>query len=72
MHDVETVLASEDLGRDLSEVKFLLKKHQLVEADIEVHVTEAEKVANHAQELIGDEHFNSQSIQQSTRNVLKR
>jgi spectrin alpha len=72
MHDVEAVLASEDLGRDLSGVKFLLKKHQLVEADIDVHVTEAQALSKQAQELIDDNHFNSQNIQQRTRDCLKR
>jgi len=72
MHDLETVLASEDQGRDLPEVKFLLKKQQLVEADIEVHITEAERVANQAQDLVDDEHFNSTTIQQGAADVLKR
>lgn len=72
MHDAEAVLASEDQGRDMSEVKFLLKKHQLAEADIEVHVTEVERVACQAQEFVDDEHFNSPSIQQSAADVLKR
>jgi spectrin alpha len=35
--EVETALASEDFGKDLTSVKNLLKKHQLLEVDIAGH-----------------------------------
>lgn len=72
MHDLETVLASEDQGRDLPEVKFLLKKQQLVEAELEVHMTEAETVASQAQHFVDDGHFNATTIEQAAADVLKR
>ena len=34
---VEALLASEDYGKDLASVNNLLKKHQLLEADINAH-----------------------------------
>lgn len=34
---VEALLASEDYGKDLASVNNLLKKHQLLEADISAH-----------------------------------
>lgn len=35
--EVETLLSSEDYGRDLASIENLLKKHQLIEADIATH-----------------------------------
>jgi len=34
---VEALLASEDYGKDLASVNNLLKKHQLLEADVSAH-----------------------------------
>jgi spectrin alpha len=34
---VDALLASEDYGKDLASVNNLLKKHQLLEADISAH-----------------------------------
>ena len=35
--EVESLLTSEDSGKDLASVQNLIKKHQLVEADIHAH-----------------------------------
>lgn len=35
--EVESLLTSEDAGKDLASVQNLMKKHQLVEADVEAH-----------------------------------
>lgn len=35
--EVESLLTSEDSGKDLASVQNLMKKHQLVEADISAH-----------------------------------
>lgn len=35
--EVESLLTSEDSGKDLASVQNLIKKHQLVKADIEAH-----------------------------------
>lgn len=35
--EVESLLTSEDSGKDLASVQNLIKKHQLVEADINAH-----------------------------------
>lgn len=37
LSQVEALLASEDYGKDLASVNNLLKKHQLLEADISAH-----------------------------------
>lgn len=35
--EVESLLTSEDAGKDLASVQNLMKKHQLVEADVHAH-----------------------------------
>ena len=72
MNDVGTLLASEDLGRDLSGVKFLLKKQLHVESDIEVHKTQIQAVVTQAAALVNEEHFDSMKIQQEAENVCRR
>jgi hypothetical protein len=37
LRQVESLLTSEDSGKDLASVQNLMKKHQLVEADIQAH-----------------------------------
>lgn len=46
---VEALLASEDYGKDLASVNNLLKKHQLLEADISAH----EVIRGGGQALLG-------------------
>ena len=72
MNEVETLMSLEDLGHDLSSVKFLLKKHQGVEADIEVHDAQIQSLCDQAQVLIEDGHFDAGKIEQATENVLQR
>ncbi len=53
MDDVESQLASEDHGKDVTSVMNLLKKHQLLELDIANHqdkVTELQEIASGFQE----------------------
>lgn len=72
MNDVETLLASEDLGRDLSTVKFLLKKQLLVESDIEVHKDQIQTLVTQAAALVRNDHFDSKSIQKEAKDICYR
>ncbi|KAJ7373044.1 hypothetical protein OS493_014188 [Desmophyllum pertusum] len=72
MNEVETVMSLEDLGHDLSSVKFLLKKHQGVETDIEVHDAQIQTLCDQAQGLIEGGHFDAGRIEQGTENMLQR
>ena len=72
MNDVETLLSSDDLGRDLSSVKFLLKKQHGIEADAEVHATQIQELCDQAQTLIEGSHFDSGSIEQAANRALDR
>ena len=72
MNEVETLMSLEDLGHDLSGVKFLLKKHQGVETDIEVHDAQIQTLCDQAQGLIEGGHFDAVRIEQGTENMLQR
>lgn len=61
--DIEKSLASEDLGRDLGTVKNLIKKHQLLEADVAGHLERLEAIQKHAQEMVKNGNFQSAAIQ---------
>jgi len=72
MNEVETLMSVEDLGHDLSSVKFLLKKHQGVETDIELHESQIQTLCDQAQALIDGGHFDAGRIEQGTENILQR
>lgn len=72
MNEVETLMSLEDLGHDLSSVKFLLKKHQGVETDIEVHDAQIQTLCDQAQSLIEGGHFDAGRIEQGTESMLQR
>lgn len=53
--EVETLLSSEDYGRDLTSIENLLKKHQLLEADIAAHADRVAEMNSQADSLIESE-----------------
>ena len=63
--------SSSDLGRTLTEVQNLLKKHSVLETELMSHVTVIDEVASAAQELIASRHFASQQIQEQKTNLLE-
>lgn len=60
--EVETLLSSEDYGRDLTSIENLLKKHQLLEADIHAHSDRVAEMNAQADSLLESEQFDKQSI----------
>lgn len=60
--EVETLLASEDYGRDLSSIENLLKKHQLLEADINSHVDRLNEMDQQADALLESAQFDADQI----------
>jgi spectrin alpha len=54
---VETLVASEDYGRDLASIENLLKKHQLLEADIGAHQDRLQEMNIKADQLLETEVF---------------
>ncbi|CAD5229447.1 unnamed protein product [Bursaphelenchus okinawaensis] len=68
--EVETLLASEDYGRDLGSIENLLKKHQLLEADIAAHVDRLNEMDQQADSLLVSEQFDNAQIDER-RNAIK-
>lgn len=60
--EVETLLSSEDYGRDLTSIENLLKKHQLLEADIQAHADRVAEMNTQADSLLESEQFDKQPI----------
>ncbi|VDP10579.1 unnamed protein product [Soboliphyme baturini] len=60
--EVETLLASDDYGKDLASVQNLLKKHQLIEADITAHADRLKDMNSQANSLLENDQFDSGTI----------
>ncbi|CAH0600848.1 unnamed protein product [Chrysodeixis includens] len=60
--EVESLLTSEDSGKDLASVQNLMKKHQLVEADIQAHEDRINDMNGQADALVSSGQFDSAGI----------
>lgn len=60
--EVETLLSSDDYGRDLASIENLLKKHQLIEADIAAHADRLKDMDGQANSLLESEQFDRDQI----------
>ncbi|KAJ2946711.1 hypothetical protein O0L34_g12769 [Tuta absoluta] len=60
--EVESLLTSEDSGKDLASVQNLMKKHQLVEADIQAHEDRIADMNAQADALVSSGQFDSAGI----------
>ncbi|CAH3114647.1 unnamed protein product [Porites lobata] len=70
--EVEASLSQDDYGRDLASVQNLMKKHQLVEADIAAHedrITDLQAQTQHFAEV---GHFDADSLQDKSRGIAER
>ncbi|XP_069119024.1 LOW QUALITY PROTEIN: spectrin beta chain-like [Argopecten irradians] len=63
MEDVESQLMSEDHGKDLTSVNNLLKKHQMLEQDIQIHREKVTDVQDAAQVFKEAKHFMNKDLQ---------
>uniref|UniRef100_A0A4D5R8U1 Spectrin alpha chain n=2 Tax=Scolopendra TaxID=41364 RepID=A0A4D5R8U1_SCOVI len=70
--EVESLLMSEDAGKDLASVQNLIKKHQLVEADIIAHEDRIKDMNNQADSLIESGQFDTASIQEKRQSINER
>ncbi|XP_049820921.1 spectrin alpha chain isoform X3 [Aethina tumida] len=70
--EVESLLTSEDAGKDLASVQNLMKKHQLVEADIQAHEDRIKDMNNQADSLIESGQFDTASIQEKRQSINER
>lgn len=60
--EVESLLASEDYGKDLTSIENLLKKHQLLEADIAAHADRINEMNMQADNLLQSGQFDQPEI----------
>ncbi|TKR73840.1 hypothetical protein L596_021099 [Steinernema carpocapsae] len=70
--EVETLLGSDDFGKDLASIENLLKKHQLLEADINAHADRVSEMNNQADSLLESEQFDRDQIEGRRRAINDR
>lgn len=70
--EVESLLTSEDSGKDLASVQNLMKKQQLVEADIQAHEDRIKDMNNQADSLVESGQFDSAGIQEKRQSINER
>lgn len=70
--EVESLLTSEDAGKDLASVQNLMKKHQLVEADIHAHEDRIKDMNTQADSLVECGQFDSAGIQEKRQSINER
>jgi len=70
--EVESLLTSEDAGKDLASVQNLMKKHQLVDADILAHDDRIKDMNDQADSLIESGQFDAAAIQEKRQSINER
>lgn len=70
--EVESLLKSEDQGKDLASVQNLIKKHQLVEADVTAHEDRIKDMNNLAGSLVEAGQFDTVTIQEKRTSIVER
>ena len=72
LSEVEVLLSSGDLGKDLASVQNLLKKHQLLEADVAAHSDRVESVSAAADSFVQSGHFDADAISAKCKSIVSR
>ncbi|XP_078606069.1 spectrin alpha chain, non-erythrocytic 1-like isoform X29 [Branchiostoma floridae x Branchiostoma japonicum] len=70
--EVEALVQSEDYGKDLASVSNLMKKHQLLEADITAHQDRIRDLNNQADTFISSNHYDMESIKEKKTTINTR
>uniref|UniRef100_A0A8D2QAY7 Spectrin alpha chain, non-erythrocytic 1 n=1 Tax=Zonotrichia albicollis TaxID=44394 RepID=A0A8D2QAY7_ZONAL len=72
LSEVEALLASEDYGKDLASVNNLLKKHQLLEADISAHEDRLKDLNSQADSLMTSSAFDTSQVKDKRETINGR
>uniref|UniRef100_A0AAG5CRA5 Spectrin beta chain n=1 Tax=Anopheles atroparvus TaxID=41427 RepID=A0AAG5CRA5_ANOAO len=72
MDEVESQLSSEDYGRDLASVNNLLKKHDMLEADVAHHADTCEQIKMTDTKMLSSDHFLKEELHESAMLTVKR
>eukprot|EP00054_Salpingoeca_dolichothecata_P021566 m.138309 g.138309 ORF g.138309 m.138309 type:complete len:2442 (+) comp24033_c0_seq6:296-7621(+) len=70
--EVEIALQAEELGQDLTSVKSLLKKHQLMENDVTAHKDRVDQISSLAEEYIEQGNFKADNIRAMEEKLVAR
>lgn len=70
--EVDSLLQTEDFGKDLASVQNMTKKHQLVEADISAHEERIRDMNEQADSLVSSEQFDSADIEEKRTIITSR
>ena len=70
--EVESLLNTNDLGKDLASIKNLMKKQQLIEADIMAHEDRIADMNEQADSLINSQQFDNFDINEKRSNINSR
>lgn len=72
MDEVELHLTSEDYGKDLASVNSLLKKHELLEADVNRHSEVCDSITENDTKFFNSNHFMKDEIHEKAMVSIKR
>lgn len=72
MDEVEGQLSSEDYGKDLASVNNLLKKHEMLEADVAHHLETCEQIKAADDKFLVSDHFMKDELHESAMMTIKR
>ena len=72
MDEIELHLSSEDYGKDLPAVHNLIKKHQVLEADIAHHADTAEQIKLQDKKFLNSDHFMKNELHERAMHAIKR
>lgn len=70
IEEKETIVTSDDCGRDLEHVDMLMEKFEAFTRDLVVSGERIAKLTSHAQELLNEEHSDSEVSWQILRNAV--
>merc|ERR1719187_836486 len=70
--EVESILTTDEMGKDLASVQNLMMKHQLVEADIIAHEDRIKDINEQAESLVESGQFDSADIRDKKNNISER
>ncbi|XP_055611321.1 spectrin beta chain, non-erythrocytic 1-like isoform X3 [Uranotaenia lowii] len=72
MDEVELQLSSEDYGRDLASVSNLLKKHEMLEADVAHHLETCDQIKATDDKFLASDHFLKDELHEAAMVTIKR
>lgn len=72
MDEIESYLSTEDYGKDLASVNNLLKKHEMLEADVTHHSDTCDQVTETDTKFFNSNHFMKDEVHEKAMNAVKR